>query len=577
MAKQSNSQIVPVWRFLVMVLGLLALVVLLVWRTLHLQVLNEHQGREFLQGQGNARTIRTEQIPAHRGMITDRNGQPLAVSTPVASIWADPQELTHALDRLPELARLLGVDAGQLRKKVLLMPGKRFVYLRRHLSPGDAQRIRDAAIPGVYMQREYRRFYPAGEVVSHVLGFTNIDDKGQEGLELAYDAWLRGTPGSKRVLKDLHGNVIRDLDDGKPAQPGNDLQLTIDLRLQYLAYKELKLALQRTQAKAGSLVMLDSRTGEVLAMVNQPGFNPNNRAEMPLSALRNRAVTDVFEPGSTVKPFTVVAALESGKYQPDSVIDTSPGHLRIGAKMLVDPVNYGELDLEGILKKSSQVGISKLSLALNEQWVWDVFQRIGLGRTTGSGFLGESGGILPNHPNWQPIERANFAFGYGLSVTAPQLAQAYGVLASGGVLHPVSLIRRAQTEPSERVIAEPVARRVARMLESVTQPGGTGTLARIDAYRVAGKTGTVHKVGPEGYADDRYQSLFVGMAPVDDPRVVTVVTIDEPGSGRYYGGEAAAPVFSKVTGEAMRLLNVMPDVAGEAVADKKPTARPGSV
>lgn len=576
MAKQTN-QLVPVWRFLVMALGLLALAILLVWRTLNLQVLNDDRGREFLQGQGNARTIRTEKIPAHRGMITDRNGEPLAVSTPVASIWGDPKELSTALDRLPELAQLLGVDARQLKEKVKLMPGRRFIYLRRHMSPTDAEKILAAAIPGVYMQREYRRFYPAGEVVSHLLGFTNIDDQGQEGLELAYDEWLRGTPGSKRVLKDLYGSIFRDLDDGKPAEPGNDLQLTIDLRLQYLAYKELKAALQRTQAKAGSVVMLDSHTGEVLAMVNQPGFNPNNRSDMPLSALRNRAVTDVFEPGSTVKPFTIVAALESGKFQPDSVIDTSPGYLRIGSKTLVDPVNYGVLDLEHILKKSSQVGISKMSLVLNEQWVWDVFQRIGLGRSTGSGFPGESNGVLPNHPNWLPIERANFAFGYGLSVTALQLAQAYSVLASGGVLRPVSLIQREQQAQSQRVISEQIATRVAHMLESVTRPGGTGTRAQVEAYRVAGKTGTVHKIGSEGYADDRYLSLFVGLAPVSKPRVVTVVTIDEPGSGRYYGGEAAAPVFSKVTGEAMRLLNIAPDDIQEAVAEKTTAAKPGPV
>lgn len=575
MAKQVTEP-VPVWRLLVMVLGLAALACMLVWRTLHLQVLDADRGREFLQGQGNARTIRTEQIPAHRGMITDRNGEPLAVSTPVASIWADPKELAAAMGRLPELAQLLGLNRNNLREKIERVAGRRFVYLRRHLTPAEAEKVLSAGIPGVYLQREYRRYYPAGEVTAHLIGFTNIDDRGQEGLELAYDEWLRGTPGSKKVLKDLYGHIIRDLDDGRAASPGNDLQLTVDLRLQYQAYKELKLALQRSQAKAGSVVMLDARTGEVLAMVNQPGFNPNNRSELRLAALRNRAVTDVFEPGSTVKPFTVVAALESGKFNQDSVIDTSPGYMRIGAKTLVDPVNYGELNLEGMLKKSSQVGISKLSLALNEQWVWDVFQRIGLGRSTGIGFPGESNGLLPNRPKWLPIERANFAFGYGLSVTALQLAQAYGVLANGGVLQPVSLIQRAQAAESYRVIEEPLARSVSRMLESVIRPGGTGTRARINAYRVAGKTGTVHKIGEGGYADDRYLSLFVGMAPASDPRVVTVVTIDEPESGKYYGGEAAAPVFSRVTGEAMRLLNIAPDAMDEMVAEKTKSKKPGS-
>ncbi|WP_372764774.1 peptidoglycan D,D-transpeptidase FtsI family protein [Litorivivens sp.] len=573
---KQTVQLVPIWRFMVMALGLLSLAILLVWRTLNLQILDADRGREFLQGQGNARTIRSESIPAHRGMIVDRHGEPLAVSTPVASIWADPKELIQAMGRVPELARLLELDSASLNKKISSLSSRRFVYLRRHMSPAAAERVLSASIPGVYMQREYRRYYPAGEVVSHLVGFTNIDDEGQEGLELAYNDWLRGTPGSKRVLKDLYGNFVRDLDEGKPAQPGNDLQLTIDLRLQYLAYKELKAALQRSRAKAGTLVMLDSDSGEVLAMVNQPGFNPNNRIEMKLAAMRNRAMTDMFEPGSTVKPFTVVAALESGKFSADSVIDTNPGHIRIGSKTLVDPVNYGTLSLEQMLKKSSQVGISKLSLALNEQWVWDVFQRIGLGRSTGTGFPGESNGILPNHPKWLPIERANFAFGYGLSVTTLQLAQAYGVLASGGVLRPVSLIQQGRKGGEQRVMNEEIARSVTQMLESVIRPGGTGTRAHIDAYRVAGKTGTVHKIVDGGYADDRYLSLFVGMAPASRPRVVTVVTIDEPGSGRYYGGEAAAPVFSRVTGEAMRLLNIAPDAVDEVIADKAAKKKPGS-
>ncbi|MAY38450.1 MULTISPECIES: peptidoglycan D,D-transpeptidase FtsI family protein [Spongiibacter] len=568
MAKQVNAPVSP-WRFRVVIAGLLILAALLLARALTLQVLDVDRGYRFLQGQGNARTIRTEIIPAHRGMISDRNGEPLAVSTPVASIWANPQELGKNKDSWAKLARALNMSHGELAGRLQRYADSQFMYLRRHLSPQDAKTILALKVPGVYLQREYRRFYPAGEVAAHMLGFTDIDDRGQEGLELAYDEWLNGTPGSKRVLKDLYGNIIREIDAGREASPGKDLQLSIDLRLQYLAYKELKSALKRTGAKAGSVVILDSRSGEVLALVNQPSYNPNNRSQLSPSAMRNRALTDMFEPGSTMKPLTMVAALESGRYQPDTEINTHPGYIKVGPKLLEDHRNYGVLTVADILKKSSQVGTTKIALSLDEQEVWRVFQRFGLGRSTGSGFPGESTGVLPNHPNWRAIERATFAFGYGLTVTSLQLAQAYSVFANHGVFQPVSLVKREASAERKQLISPIIARQIVDMLESVTGPGGTATRARVDAYRVAGKTGTSHKAIAGGYAEDRYFSLFAGVAPASDPRIVAVVAIDEP-KGDYFGGLVAAPVFSKVVADALRLMNIAPDdVEPVAKADKK--------
>ncbi|GAB3371959.1 penicillin-binding transpeptidase domain-containing protein [Spongiibacter taiwanensis] len=557
MAKQTKAPISP-WRFRLVAVALAALALVLVWRTLTLQVLDVDRGYRFLQGQGNARTNRTEVIPAHRGMISDRNGEPLAVSTPVASIWANPQELLQAQGQWSVLAQALGMSVAELSARVKRFSDSQFMYLRRHLAPTEAKAILAKKIPGVYLQREYRRFYPAGEVTAHILGFTNIDDKGQEGLELAYDEWLTGHPGRKRVLKDLYGNIIREIDAGEAAKPGKELKLSIDLRLQYQAYKELKAALKRTGAKAGSVVIVDGHTGEVLALVNQPSYNPNNRSQIKPSAMRNRAVTDMFEPGSTMKPLTLVAALESGKYQPDSPINTAPGYIKVGPKLLKDHRNYGELTVSEVLKKSSQVGTTKIALSLDAQDVWDVFNRFGLGRSTGSGFPGESTGVLPNHGNWRSIERATFAFGYGMTVTPLQLAQAYTVFANHGVFQPVSLLKQEGELEGQQVISAKVARQLVDMMETVTQPGGTATRARVDAYRVAGKTGTSHKAEAGGYAEDRYFSIFAGLAPASVPRVVAVVAIDEP-QGDYFGGLVAAPVFSKVVADALRLLNVAPD------------------
>jgi cell division protein FtsI (penicillin-binding protein 3) len=555
----AKQQAAPGWRFSLAMGVLAALALLLVWRVLSLQVLDTDRGYEFLQDQGDARSIRTEVIPAYRGLISDRNGEPLSISTPVASVWINPRQLMQAKEKWQALANVVEIKYQRVKQKVVGNRNRRFVYLRRHMSPDAAEKVMRLNIPGVYVQREFKRYYPAGEVASHVVGFTNIDDKGQEGMELAFDQWLQGTSGSKQVLKDLRGHIIRDVAQGEQAQSGKDLTLSIDLRLQYLAYRELKSAMQRVDAKTGSIVMLDSHTGEVLAMVNQPSFNPNNRRKLRSSSLRNRAMTDVFEPGSTVKPLTVVAGLESGKYTPTTLVDTNPGYIRVGRKTLLDPVNHGVIDVTKILTKSSQVGISKLALNLDEQSVWKVFQRFGLGMSTGSGFPGERLGVLPNRPNWKDIERVNFAFGYGLAVTPIQLAQAYSVFASGGLLRPATLLRQDEPVKGERVLEEKIAHQVIDMMKTVTQKGGTATKAQVVSYSVAGKTGTIHKVGKFGYADDRYVSVFAGIAPATDPRIVAVVVIDEPQTGKYYGGEAAAPVFSKVAADALRILDVVPD------------------
>lgn len=556
---KTAQQSVPAWRFTLVVFLLVVLVLLLVWRVLTLQVLDTEHGREFLQGQGDARAVRTEYIPAYRGVISDRNGEPLAISTPVASVWINPRHMQAPDARWQQLAKLIDMPYAQLKNKVKDNGHRGFVYLRRHLSPQLADQVRALGINGVNVQREYKRYYPAGEVAAHLVGFTNIDDQGQEGIELAFNSWLKGEPGSKRVLKDLHGNIFRDIDQGAAAHPGKDVMLSIDMRLQYLAYRELKAAMQRVSAKSGSVVMLDSVTGEVLAMVNQPSYNPNNRRRLKPAHLRNRAMTDVFEPGSTVKPLTVVAGLETGRYTPSTRINTAPGYIRVGRKTLMDPVNYGVLDITGILTKSSQVGISKLALDLDEQSVWEVFSRFGLGVSTGSGFPGESAGLLPGRPDWRPIERVNFAFGYGLTVTPLQLAQAYSVFASGGVLRPATLLRRNEAVAGERIISESVANQLIDMLKTVTQKGGTATRAQVASYSVAGKTGTVHKIGKGGYADDRYMAVFAGLAPASNPRIVTVVMIDEPNLDKYHGGESAAPVFAKVVSDALRILDVKPD------------------
>lgn len=544
------------WRMRFIWLVLLAAVSVVVWRLVDLNLTE----RNFLQRQGDARMERTVPLAAHRGMITDRHGKPLAVSAPVISLWAHPQELLANSEDATRVAMILDMEMVKLNERLTKMANKEFMYLRRHMNPDDAQAILNMGIKGVYGQREFHRYYPAGEVATHIVGFNNVDDKGQEGLELAYEDWLKAQTGSKLVKKDRKGRVVEDLRVLKAAQPGKDLQLSIDLRMQYVAYRELKAVVQSHRAKSASAVILDVETGEVLAMVNQPSYNPNNRRNMQIDSLRNRALTDVIEPGSPVKALTVAAALMSGQYSVDSEVDTSPGFIRVKGKSIRDHRNYGVLDITGIITKSSNVGVTKLAMSMPEGSVRDTFYSFGLGQDTGSGFPGESVGVLPNYAKWHPINLATMSYGYGIATTPMQLAQAYGVLASGGLKRPVSLLKLDEAPEAERIMPEEVAQQVVVMMETVTQPGGTATRARVPSYKVAGKTGTVHKTSQTGgYEDDAYAAIFAGMAPVNNPRLVCVVVVDQPQGEEYYGGEVAAPVFSRVMAESLRLMNVAPD------------------
>jgi cell division protein FtsI (penicillin-binding protein 3) len=459
------------------------------------------------------------------------------------------------------LARVLKLPLAELERKLGARMGKEFVYLQRHLTPELAEQVMALALPGVSLQREYRRYYPLGEVSAHVVGFTNIDDVGQEGIELMMEAQLRGAPGSKRVIKDRLGRIVENVESIHEPRPGQELALSLDRRIQYLAYRELLAAVQRHKAKAGSAVVLDIQTGEVLAMVNQPAYNPNNRKVLNTARLRNRAVTDVFEPGSTVKPFTIATALESGKYQPTTIIDTSPGSLRLANFTIRDHQNYGKIDLSTVIQKSSNVGASRIALSLEPRLLWDHFVRFGFGYDTSSGFPGESAGLMNAYQDWGKAEQATVSYGYGLSVTTLQLTRAYAALASGGVSRPVSFFKLAPDGIPEgtRVISHEVAQAVTTMLERVVHQGGTGTRAAVPGYRVAGKTGTSRKVGSSGYSEDNYIAVFAGFAPASRPRLAMVVMVDRPDSGEYYGGIVAAPVFSSVMAGALRLMDIAPD------------------
>lgn len=546
------------WRFRLVLVVLAVLVAAIAWRIVDLQVVD----RDFLQSHGDARSLRHIPIPAHRGLITDRNGEPLAVSTPVMTLWANPKELLPAAGRIPELAALLGLEPRALVQRIEQNARREFIYLMRGLTPEQGQAVLEYRIPGVYGVEEFRRFYPAGEVTAHVVGFTDIDDKGREGVELAFDEWLAGVPGKRQVLKDRRGKLIRDIQVTQNAKSGKALALSIDLRLQYLAHRELRNALQEFGAKAGSLVMLDVKSGEVLAMVNQPTYNPNNRRNLNPQAMRNRAMIDVFEPGSTVKPFSIAAALGTGRWKPESTVDTHPGSLRIGRYTIRDVSRGGVLDLTQILMKSSNVGISKIAFDIGAEPIYAVMQQAGLGQDTGLGFPGERVGNLPNHRKWPQAETATLAYGYGLSVTAVQLAHAYAVLANEGKNVPLSMVRQDRLPQPVQVMDAAVAKQVLQMLQAVVEePGGGGARAKVPGYHVGGKSGTARKaaVGSKGYVDKAYRSFFAGVGPMDNPRIATVVMIDEPSNGAYYGGLVSAPVFGKVMAGALRLMNIAPD------------------
>ena len=527
----------------------------LVARAVHLQVLD----KDFLNKQADTRHLRTERISAHRGTITDRYGEPLAISTPVDSVWVNPQEFASAVDNVPQLARTLDIDSQILMRRITRSMDKEFLYLKRHLNPEQAEQVLALELPGINVQREYRRYYPASEVTGHLVGFTNIDDEGQEGLELAFNHWLAGESGAKRVLKDRLGRSIENVESIRPARHGKDLKTSIDLRLQYLAYRSLKAAIKTHEARSGSIVVLDVKTGEVLAIVNQPTYNPNDRSQFVAERYRNRAITDIFEPGSSIKPLVVAAALESGQFRPSSTVDTAPGYVTVGAKKIEDGQNLGRVSLTTVLARSSNVGVTKLAMTLEPDQLWDTMMQFGFGALTTSGFPGESAGMLTHFNHWQPISQATLAYGYGVSVTPLQLAQAYAVIGDDGSMRPISLVGLDQPNEGEQVISKDTAVAVRRMLEEVVRPGGTGTKASVDGYRIAGKTGTAWKFATGGYSEDKYISIFAGLAPASDPRLATVVVIDEPHGELYYGSDVAAPVFADVMTESLRLLAVAPD------------------
>ena len=524
-------------------------------RAFYLQILN----KDFLINEGNARAVRSVTIPAYRGTITDRNGEPLAVSTPVDSVWAAPGKALASGADLGELAGLLEMPEAELRQALAERQDRDFFYLKRHVMPIIARQIRALKIPGINIVKEYKRYYPFGEVASHLIGFTNIDDNGQEGLELVFDDWLRGKPGRKRVLKDLYGSIVKDIENIKQSVPGESLTLALDQRLQYLGYRELRAATLRHKARGAMLLLLDVGTGEVLALAVQPSFNPNNRIGISGNQYRNRVVTDVFEPGSTIKPFTIAAALISGQYLPETVLDTAPGRLSIGHYSITDINNYGLLSLSDVIRKSSNVGSAKVALSLGAEALWKLHHAVGFGSPTLSDYPAEAPGTLADPGNWSRVDLAAASYGYGISVTAMQLAQAYAVIASGGLLYPLSFQKVGMPPVPRRVMPEDVAFDVTKMMRTVVGPGGSGRRATVEGYHVAGKTGTVHKVVDAGYDDDSYLSLFAGFAPAADPRLVMVVLIDDPGAGEYFGGQVAAPVFATVMRGALRILNIPPD------------------
>lgn len=553
--KRGEEGLVSRWRMLLVMAFLALSGVGLVARAAWLQVADA----DWLRAQGDARNLRIEPVAATRGLILDRNGQPLAVSTPVVSVWVEPKEVLQHRDRWKALARAVGIDLEDLKDRILGGQHKEFVFVRRHLAPELADAILALDIPGVHGLTEYRRYYPAGEVTAHLVGFTDIDGKGQEGMELALEPELGAKEGQRKVVKDLRGNVVRDVAVIEDAEPGTDAWLSIDLRIQYLAHRELAAAVQQQKASGGSVVVLDVHTGEVLAMVNQPVFNPNNRQRVKTAWLRNRALTDVFEPGSTMKTFTVVAALESGQFRPGSLLETSPGYMKVGDKVIRDHHNFGLIDMSTLLAKSSNVGATQLALAMDPGEFVQTFHRFGFGRQTASGFPGESSGMLQRSARSRKIELATLSYGYGISTTMLQLAQAYATLGAGGVARPVTLRRRDTPPPGERVVDADIAAAVVKMLRAVSGDEGTATRARINGYSVAGKTGTVKKLTERGYAEKEYLSLFAGLAPATRPRLATVVMIDNPRASEFYGGLVAAPVYSAVTAGALRTLNVRPD------------------
>jgi cell division protein FtsI (penicillin-binding protein 3) len=548
------------------VLAAFALVAtVLVLRGLHLKIVKG----DFLIKEGNSRVLRTVKTHAYRGMILDRNKEPLAISTPTRSLeldavaLANAKDANEAMEKLPQLAKLLNLNLEKIRARVgpdaKTGARRRFISLKRHVSLEHARQVVELNIPGVSARPDYRRYYPASHLTAHVVGFTNIDDHGQEGVELLYEEKLRGVVGMKVVIKDRLNRTVEPIESLQITQQGVDLHLSLDKRLQFVAHRELKNAVQQHRAKGGTVVMLNAKTGEVLAMVAQPDFDPNDHRRTRIEQMRNRAVTDVFEPGSTMKPFTVAAALEAGTIRPSTSIDTRPGVIAVGHHFVRDDENLGRIDVSGVISKSSNVGISKIALGLPPETMWTMFDRVGLGAVSGAHLPGESAGRLEGFKHWDPFEQATISFGYGVSVTALQLAHAYTVFVNDGVMVPATLILPEQKAEGARVMSARTARQVRSMLEEVVLDG-TGKAAALSGYRVGGKTGTAHKTNEQRhYAKDDYHSLFVGMLTASSTPIVTAIMIDDANDGLYFGGDVAAPVFSKIMQETVRLLNIPPD------------------
>lgn len=547
------SQLLPAWRARFVAALLLLAFGVLAARSVYLQVVRN----DFLQQKGESRYSRVIELSATRGRIVDRSGDVMAVSTPVKSIWAIPEDARLTPSQARELAALTEMDVRELNRR--LATEKDFIFIKRQIPPDTAEKIAALNLPGIHQQREYRRYYPGGEVTAHILGFTGVEDKGQEGIELAFDAQLAGKPGSRRVIKDRLGRIVEDVESIKSPQEGKDLALALDAKIQYLAFTHLKQALAEHKAKAGGVVVLDAKNGEVLALANLPTYNPNNRLKLTGAQLRNRALTDVFEPGSTMKPFTAALALEKGRFRFDSQIQTAPGRLTIGNATIHDAHMHGMLTVAQVVQKSSNVGTAKIAAAFAPEEMWQMFDELGFGRPLRLGFPGEVGGRLRPFKTWRPIEQATMAYGHGISVTLMQLARAYLAFARDGDLIPLSLTR-LESPPlaGKSIFSAQTAREVRAMLEMAVQPGGTAPKAQIPGYRVAGKTGTAHKLEGGAYAE-RYVSAFVGFAPASNPKLVVAVMIDEPSAGKYYGGEVAAPVFAQVMAGSLRTLGVPPD------------------
>jgi len=543
----------PLWRSRLLLALIVAGFLVLACRAVYLQGWNN----DFLQQKGESRYSRVLEISANRGKITDRHGEALAISTPVKSVWAIPEEVQFSSQQRTKLAALLEMPPREIDKR--LNESTSFTYLKRQIPPEVAERVSELHIPGLFQNREYRRYYPGGEVMAHVLGFTGADDAGQEGIELAFNSTLAGKSGSRRVIKDRLGQIVEDLESIREAQNGHELALALDAKLQNLAFSQLKLAVDSNKAKAGAIVVLDAKTGEVLALANLPTYNPNNRSHLSGAQLRNRVITDTFEPGSTLKPFTVATALELGKVTPDTMVGTAAGSLSIGNATIHDAHRFGDMTVTQVIQRSSNVGAAKIALGLPAEAMWRMFDQAGFGSPPRLGFPGEAGGKLRPYKSWRPIEQATMAYGHGISVSLLQLARAYTIFARDGELMPLSLVRVDTPLTGKQVVAAATAHKLRDMLELAVAPGGTAPRARVMGYRVAGKTGTAHKEENGGYAAHKYVSSFVGFAPASDPRLVIAVMLDEPSAGQYYGGAVAAPVFAAVMGGALRMLGVPPD------------------